>query len=476
MADFNEDIFFAPITELNNRLRSGEFTVRELTRTFCDRLEMLGPRFNALVNSTRRRAMNKAGQVDTEIGRERFRGPLQGIPYGAKDLLAATGTPTTWGAPPFAEQEFDYDATAVEKLDGAGAILTGKLAMLELCGAGGFASPAASISGPGRNPWDPARWSGGSSGGSASAVAAGLVTFALASETSGSIIVPAAHCGVTGLRPTYGYVSRYGAMPLAWTMDKIGPICRSDEDCGLVLQGISGGDSKDSSSAGKRFYYAPQFVRRFSDVTIGYSPSDFEQAAPPEQQVFQQALNTLFDIGFRVQEVELPDFPYYEVAQTIYTAEAAASFEYLIESDRVEQLIDQYQIAGLKAGLEIPAKDYFRAMRIRSLIQREMRRLFIDVSILVTPSCVDVAPLSDASFVSGESSGEGHEPLSLGLSCLNPAGNLAGLPALSIPCGFVRGLPLGLNLVGRPFYENTLIAAGREYQSRTDWHLRRPPA
>jgi len=473
MADFNEDVFFASVTEVNKRLTAGEFNARELTRAFCDRLETLGPRYNALVNSMRRRAMNKAGDVDTDIGRERFRGPLQGIPYGAKDLLSATGTPTTWGTHVLAKQEFDYDATVIRKLDGVGAILTGKLSMLELSGAGGFSAPAASATGPGRNPWDQMRWSGSSSG-SAVAVAAGLVGFALASETSDSIIAGSAYCGVTGLRPTYGYVSRYGAMPLSWTMDKIGPMCRSAEDCGLVLEEISGGDSEDTSSAGKRFYYTPQFVRRFSEISIGYSPSDFEQrAAEHTRPVFQQALETLLDIGFRVQEVALPDFPYSPVVRTICNAEAAAAFESFIDDGKVDQLIDGYQISRLKTGLEIPAKDYFRAMRIRSLIQQELRKMFVDVSILVTPSCLDIAPPVNE----GLGAGEDDESVTLprGLSCLNLAANLAGLPALSIPCGFVNGLPLGLNLVGRPFYENTLIAAGREFQNRTDWHRRRPP-
>jgi len=474
MADFTDDIFYASITELNNRVRAREFTVRELTRAFCDRLESFGPRYNALVTSTRRRAMDKAGAVDGDIGRERFRGPLQGIPYGAKDLLSVAGSPTTWGAPFLASQEFNYDATVVRKLDGTGAILTGKLAMLELGGAGGFSSPAASATGPGLNPWDSSRWTGGSSTGPAAAVAAGLVSFAIASETSGSIIVPAAYCGLTGLRPTYGYVSRYGAMTLSWTMDKIGPLCHSAEDCGLVLEEISGGDSEDTSSSGKRFYYAPQFVRRFSDITIGYSPADFEdRTAPRTRSAFRQALQTLFDMGFRVQEVELPDFPYFHVAQTIYTAEAAAAFEDFIESGQIDQMADSYQIAGLKAGLETPAKDYFRAMRIRSLIQQELRKMFAGISILLTPSCLDIAPPADGSTEPVDEE-EDPLPLSLSVSGLNPAGNLAGLPALSLPCGFVNGLPLGINLVGRPFYENTLIAVGREFQNRTDWHTRRP--
>lgn len=473
MADLTDDIFFATITELNARLKAREISARELTRAYCDRLEQLGPRYNALALSMRREAMRKAREVDEDIGRERFRGPLQGIPYGAKDLLSVAGLPTAWGAQPYREQVFDYDATVLSKLSGTGAVLIGKLAMVELAGGGGYDDPAASVTGPGLNPWNVSRWAGGSSSGSGAAVAAGLVGFALGSETSGSILTPAAFCGVTGLRPTYGYVSRYGAMPLSWTMDKIGPMCRSAEDCGLVLHEIAGGDSKDTGAGGKSFHYAPQFARKFSDITIGYAPVDLdERAAERARPVFRQALEVLLGMGFKVEEVELPDLPYGPVAGTIIDAEGSAVFESLIQSGRVDELADPSQIAGLKAGLEIPAKDYFKAMRIRSLIQQEFRKLFVGVDILVAPTRNNVAPRADQKL--GGGGGEGPEPSARGLSGLIPAGNLAGLPALSLPCGFVDELPVGICLVGRPYYENTLLAVGREYQHQTDWHRRRP--
>ncbi len=474
MAQFGEDIFFATITELNAKLKAKEFSVKELTRAFCDRLEKLGPKYNALALSLRKPALKKAGDVDDEIERERFRGPLQGIPYGAKDLLAVAGHPTTWGAKPYARQVFDHDATVIKKLDDTGAILVGKLAMVELAGGGGYKYPSASLTGPGLNPWNPSRWSGGSSSGSGAAVAAGLVVFALGSETSGSILTPSAFCGVTGLRPTYGYVSRYGAMPLSWTLDKIGPMCRSAEDCGLVLHEISGGDSNDPSSAGKRYYYFPEFARRFTDLTIGYAPVDFdewaEEAARP---VFREAFEVIRGMGFKVKEVELPDLPYGPVTGTIIDAEGAAVFEPLIQSGKVDELADEEQIAGLKAGLEIAAKDYLRAMRIRSIVQQKFRELFVSVDILVTPTRFSVAPSAHERLGGGK---KRPEPKSRGLRDLIPAGNLAGLPALSLPCGFAEGLPLGISLTGRPFYENTLLAVGQEFQKRTDWHRRRPPA
>src|SRR5574341_225552 len=245
MPEFSDDIFFSTIVELSAKLKAKEFSAVELARAFCDRLEKLGPRYNALALSLRERAIRHAKDVDDDLKRERYRGPLQGVSFAAKDLLSLAGSPTTWGAKPYAGQVFDYDATVLKKLDKAGAILTGKLAMVELAGGGGYRYASASLTGPGLNPWDRSRWSGGSSSGSGSAVAAGLVPFAIGSETWGSILTPSAYCGITGLRPTYGLVSRHGAMALSWTMDKIGPLCRSAEDCALVLRVIAGKDSND---------------------------------------------------------------------------------------------------------------------------------------------------------------------------------------------------------------------------------------
>lgn len=474
MAISGDDVFFATISELQERLKAGEFSVRELVSAFSERLEKLGPRYNALALSLRPAAIRRAQEVDGDLKRGRTRGPLQGIPYGVKDLISIAGQPTTWGARPYAGQVFDFDATVIRRLNRAGAVAIGKLAMIELAGGGGYNSAAASLTGPCLNPWDRTRWAGGSSSGSGAAVAAGLVPFALGSETSGSIITPAAFCGVTGLRPTYGYVSRYGAMALSWTMDKIGVLARSAEDCGLVLQQVSGGDSNDAASAGKSFFYAPQFVRKFSDITIGYAPADFEEFADESAKpAFREALAVVRGMGFRIREVELPDLPYGPVTGIIISAEGSAVFEPLIRSGRVEELADPEQIAGLKAGLEIPAKDYLRAMRIRSLVQQEFRRLFASVNVLVSPSRFSIAPKVDQPL--RRPGAERPPSKSRGLRDLIPAGNLAGLPALSIPCGFDQGLPLGLSLVGRPFYENTLLAIGNEFQRQTEWHRRRPP-
>src|SRR5512141_292002 len=283
------DVFYASIGEISTRLRAKEFSAVELTRAFCDRLEKIGATHNALAHSLRDTAIKKAKDVDGDLKRDRTRGPLQGIPYGAKDLLAVKNQPTEWGSRAFAGQKFDEDAYVIKKLDAAGALLIGKLPRLELAGGVGYQTAAASSTGPALNPWDRTRWAGGSSSGAGVATAAGLVTFALGSETSGSIITPSAFCGVTGLRPTYGLVSRRGAMSLAWTLDKIGPMCRSAEDCGLVLHAIAGADAEDPASARRGYAYVPQFDRKITDFTIGSAPIDFERAAPEAQAALKAA-------------------------------------------------------------------------------------------------------------------------------------------------------------------------------------------
>lgn len=473
MAELGSEIFFAGIAELNRMVRAKEATAIDLARAFGRRLENLGPRYNALALPLTERAIRQAQAVDAEIKRGRLRGALQGVPYGAKDLLSVAGQITTWGARPYAAQIFDHDATVIQKLEAAGAPLLGKLAMVELAGGPGYRYASASLTGPGLNPWDRTRWSGGSSSGSAIAVAAGLAPFAIGSETSGSILTPAAFCGVTALRPTYGLVSRYGAMPLSWTLDKLGPFCRSAEDCALVLQTIAGGDRRDPGSAGKSFYYTPQYARKLSEMRIGFAPADFsewpDESARP---ALQQALETVRGLGAAMVETKLPDLPYGPTIGAIISVDAAAVFEPLIASGKVEELADRKQIAGLRAGLEIPASVYLRAMRLRRLTQEAILKLFGDVDVLLTPARLGPAPKAGEPL---DHRPERARPKDAGLTALIPAGNLAGLPALSLPCGFADGLPVALQLAGAPFTENTLVAVGKEFQNRTDWHKRKPP-
>ncbi len=463
----NDDIFFAPITDLSARLLNKEFSAVELTRAFGERLKTLGPRYNALALPLTEVAVKRAKAVDDELRRERLRGPLQGIPFGAKDLLSFAGHRTTWGAKPYETQVLDETATVITKLDALGSLLVGKLSMIELAGGPSYRSAEASLFGPCKNPWDPARWAGGSSSGSGAAVAAGLVPFALGSETSGSILSPAAYCGVTGLRPTYGLVSRHGAMALSWTLDKIGPICRTAEDCGHVLQAISGGDSKDPGSAGKSFYYTPQYARKITDLKAGVAGAGFDWA--------EAAFGVLREAGLKTAAAKLTDFPYGPMISTIIGTEAASIFEPLITSGKVDQLQDSRQIARLKAGLEIPAKDYLKAMRIRSLVRDKFRELFYDLDVLIAPTFPSIAPKISEPFDAPATTAVGPSRPPNPLGSLIQAGNLAGLPALSVPCGFDQGMPVAIQLVGPPFSENLLLSLGREFQQRTEWHKRRPP-
>jgi aspartyl-tRNA(Asn)/glutamyl-tRNA(Gln) amidotransferase subunit A len=473
MAEIGDDVFFATIPELNAGLKDKAFSAEDLARAFARRLADLGPRYNALALPLNQEAIRRAQEVDKELKRGRFRGPLQGIPYGVKDLISYKGQPTTWGAKPFAGQVFDYNGAVVDKLDGAGAVIAGKLSTVELAGGGGYRYASASLTGPGLNPWDRSRWSGGSSSGPGAAVAAGLIPFAIGSETSGSIVTPAAFCGVTAIRPTYGLVSRYGAMALSWTLDKLGPFGRSAEDCGLILQVIAGKDGRDPGSAGKSFYYTPQYARPMKDLKIGFAPVDFnERADPAVRPAFTAALAVLKDLGVQMVETKLPDFPYGATLSTILNAEMGSIFEPLIVSGRVDELADKPQIAGLKASLETPAKDYLKAMRLRRLIQEAFSRLFGEIDVLLAPGRSAPAPRADQSLdTPGFTPPAGTAP---GFSEIVRAGNLAGLPALVLPCGFAGNLPVALQLVGVPFAENTLLAVGREFQSRTDWHKRRP--
>lgn len=473
MAQVPEEVFFESLAEIHVRLVKREFSARDLARAVCDRLERQGPRFNALALLLRDTAMSRAKDVDREISRGRVRGPLQGIPYAAKDLLAFEGHPTTWGAKPLSEQVIPRTANVLRKLSGTGAGLCGKLAMVELAGGGGYRYAAASHTGPGLNPWDRRRWAGGSSSGSGAAVAAGLVPFALGSETSGSIVTPAAFCGVTALRPTYGLVSRHGAMALSWTLDKIGPFARTAEDCGLILQAIAGGDMEDPGSARKGFRYAPQYSRPAGQLVAGFAESDFEDAADPElRPALRDALTVLRESGIKFQPAELPDLPFGAAISTIISTEGAASFRTFIESGRVDELADERQIAGLKAGLEIPAWQYLEAMRVRRQAQLEMAKLFQQVDLLVTPARMSVAP--PVAEPLDRSSGRRPARSGGGLRAIIAAGNLAGLPSLVLPCGFAGGLPVAIALTGRPFSENALLMAGAAFQKRTDWHRRRP--
>lgn len=284
----------------------------------------------------------------------------------------------------------------VERLRSSGAVLAAKLAMIELAGGGGYRYPSASLQGPARNPWNPARWSGGSSSGTGVAVAAGLVPFGIGSETSGSILGPSAYCGVTGLRPTYGLVSRYGAMALSWTMDKLGPMCRSAEDCGLVLEAITGPDPRDPASAGRAFRLNRRRRVRPPALRVGYAAEDFEQGVHASARpAMREALRAFRSLGVRLRRAVLPPLPVDAVARIVIRAEGAAAFQDLIAGPRLARLDDCRQALGLRAGLRIPAVDYLNAMRVRRLLQDALRRIFSDVDVLLAPTRAIPAPRID---------------------------------------------------------------------------------
>ena len=469
MADFA----FLTIAELGQLLRQKKTTASELAAYFLDRLERIGPRFNAVVTVTRERALDEAARADRDIRQGKWRGPLHGIPYGVKDLIATKGYPTTWGAEPYRQQKLELDATVVERLGAAGAVLVAKLAMVELAGGMGYNQANASFTGPGKTPWNPEYWSGGSSSGPGAAVAAGLVPFAIGSETSGSILTPAAYCGVTGLRPTYGLVSRHGAMALAWTMDKLGPMGRSAEDCANVLAVIAGKDPRDPSSVDRGFKLPlSQDGRggRGVRARVGIPKGADKDIQPEVAANFRTALKALEDRVEIVEDVELPDLPYGAVAGMIIAAEGASAFDDLLKDGRLSQLTAPEDRTGGYPALAVSAPDYLRALRVRRPMQRALDDFLKKFDCLAVPTRTTVASPLDKPFR------EGWPGVTGGANVIGPT-NVVGVPGVSVPNGFgVQGLPTGLSFAARAFDEAKLVMLARLYQSRTDWHTRRPPA
>jgi aspartyl-tRNA(Asn)/glutamyl-tRNA(Gln) amidotransferase subunit A len=460
------DPVFVPVRQLAGWVADRRLSPVALVESFLDRLERLGPKYNAVVTVTRERALEAARRAEREIAAGRYRGPLHGIPYGAKDLLATGGgIPTSWGAAPLRNQTFDEDATVIRKLEAAGAVLAAKLAMVELAGGAGYRQPHASFTGPGINPWDRTAWSGGSSSGSGSAVAAGLVPFAIGSETAGSILSPAGNCGVTGLRPTYGRVSRHGAMALAWTLDKVGVLGLTADDCGLVLDAIAGPDPADPSATTRPFRYdAPDSSgRRFRFASVA---GVAEASAGAMRDRFDESLAVLADIG-TIEEVALPDRPYDAAMRLILQAEATSALEDLVEDGVIAELTapeDRYLSYARDAIL---AKDYLKAVRLRAMVGREVDRLLAPYDAIVAPGRPAVATGLDEEFRPAL----GSTPRDV----IGAVGNLAGLPAVIVPNGVgERGLPTSLQFVGRAYEENAILAAARAFQARTDWHRRHP--
>lgn len=435
-----EDLAFMPVTALAALIKNRKLTSLQLTTLYLERLKRFGPALKCVVTLTEDLALRQAARADEEIAAGKYRGPLHGIPWGAKDLLSTKGIPTTWGAMPFKDQMIDIDATVVRRLDEAGAVLVAKLSM------GALAMGDVWFGGKTKNPWNPDQGSSGSSAGPGAATAAGLVGFSIGTETWGSIVSPSTRCGVTGLRPTFGRVSRYGAMALSWSMDKIGPMCRSVEDCALVFAAIQGPDGKDPSVLERPFSWDP--AREPGHIRIGYLHEAFKQS--PNRENDEAALQVLRSLGSELIPFSLPDFPV-DALSFILSAEAAAAFDELTRDNRDDLLVRQGRGAWpntFRQARFIPAVEYIQANRARTILMQEMSARMKEIDVYVAPT-------------------RGGDNLLLT--------NLTGHPTVVVPNGFdAEGGPTSICFVGNLFAEAEVLTVARAYQEATSFHRKHP--
>ena len=434
-----DDLAFYSVGELAALIKSRRITSEQLTRFHLDRLKQFGPKLECVVTLTEELALRQARRADREIAAGKYRGSLHGIPYGAKDLLATKGIKTTWGSVPYQDQVIDEDATVIKRLEEAGAVLVAKLTTGEL------AWDDIWFGGQTRNPWKLKQGSSGSSAGPAAATAAGLVPFAIGSETWGSIVSPATRCGVTGLRPTFGRVSRHGAMALSWSMDKLGPLARTVEDCALVLHAIQGPDGLDQTVCDLPFDYDARI--KLNKLRIGYLKTDFEKAKQNKEND-SATLAKLRTLGATLVPLELPtNYPISSLA-FILSVESAAAFDELIRSGKVDQLRRPSQATSWRKARFVPAVEYLQANRIRYLLIQEMASLMKQVDVFVAPSQ------------------EGDNGLLT---------NLTGHPCVVMPNGFTKeGTPTSICFIGQLFGEATLLAVAKRYQDATAFHRQHP--
>jgi aspartyl-tRNA(Asn)/glutamyl-tRNA(Gln) amidotransferase subunit A len=460
-------VAFLTVADLGRLLRLRRVSAVELTTEFLGRLERLGARYHAVVRVLREPALAEARERDAELARGKDRGPLHGIPYGVKDLVAVEGAPPEWSPPGYRTPLPRGDATVVRRLRRAGAVLCAKLAMAEFAGGVGAIPSARPCAARGRNPWDPSRWSGGSSSGPGAAVAAGLVPFAIGSETWGSIRYPAAFCGVTGLRPSFGRVSRQGMVALSATMDKLGPMARTAEDCGLVLAAVAGADPKDPSTQSRRFI--PPSMDTSRRFRLGILRGTLERTQAEVRDNFLASLELLGEVADVVRDLTLPDHPYDGLAGLVLDAEAAGSFEPLLGGRKATALTAPEDRVGDYAGTAVPAGDYIRALRLRRPAVAALDRLLGQVDAVAAPSLPTVAWPVDEPF-------DGACPEFPGGPDIAGAANLCGVPGLFLMNGTGEGgLPTGLQLTGRAHSEATLLQLGMQFQARTNFHRLRPP-
>ncbi len=461
-----DDLAFATVPQLAELIRTKKVSSLELTKMYLARMKRYGPKLLCVVTLTEDLALKQAADADNDLKRGKYRGPLHGIPWGAKDLFATRGIKTTWGAEPYRDQLIDYDATVVERLRDAGAVLVAKLSM------GALAQGPKWFGGVTRNPWAPdedRQGSSGSSAGPAAAASAGLVGFSIGTETLGSIVSPSSRCGVTGLRPTYGRVSRYGAMGLSWTMDKIGPICRGVEDCAAALDAIYGPDDRDITVGDAPFNWVPDLP--LGKLRVGYLKNEFEPSPTPgmnEQQrqqlerrkaMYKEALDALEKAGVKMTPIELPKFSVGSL-RFILSAEAATAFDDITRDGRVNQLSGQEPgdwPNTFRTSRFIPAVEYLRAQRARALLMREMDKLMSQWDVFVSP-----APGSASLLVT----------------------NLTGHPAVCVPCGFIdvpatrdtpaQHLPQAIMFTGGLYDEASPLRVALAFEQATKWHAMHP--
>lgn len=437
-----DDLAFYSVRQLGELIRTRQITSTALTRFFIARLKKYNPMLLCVVNFTEERALDEASKADAEIAAGHYRGPLHGIPYGAKDILAAQGYPTTWGSPIFKDQKIEEDAAVVRKLADAGAVLLAKMAV------GEFAWGDVWFGGMTRNPWDTAQGSSGSSAGSASAVAAGCLPFAIGTETWGSIVSPSTRCGTTGLRPTFGRVSRTGAMALSWSMDKIGPICRTVEDCALVFDAIRGPDGQDQAVRDFPFDYTPTVDLK--KLRIGYLKRDMDKDTTEDTATNRAVLETFRKMGAALHPIELPHYPISQMA-FILNAEAAAAFDEITRSNQDDRMVRQVKDAWpnyFRASHFIPAVEYIQANRMRKMVIDEMAKLMDSIDVYISPAF------------------EGDNLLLT---------NLTGHPCVVLPDGFDKtGHPLSITFMGRLYDEATLLAVAKAYQDASEFHKKHP--
>ena len=476
-----QETYFMSVRALGDAIREGRLSPVELAEGYLERCRTIGARLNAFVTLTPDLALHQAREAEAEIKAGKYRGPLHGVPYAVKDLVTVKGYPTTWGAVPYAHQSFDYNATVIERLNEAGAVLLGKAAMIELAGGLGYSSGEASLTGPARNPWNPECWTCGSSSGSGAVVAAGLAPWALGSDTRGSILCPSSWCGVSGLRPSFGRVSRYGSMAISYSMDKLGPMAHTADDCALVLSVLAGHDPRDHdsiSSTAQPFVYQETEPERNAPLRVGRLTNVYAKSDPGTDKAVDAACSVFEKAGVPVESCEFPDGPFEEAAELTILMEAASAFEHLIQSGDCKNLTDPLGKINGYASEQFSVTDYLHVQRVRAMLQRTADSMFDRYSVLISPAQPTAAqPLRAKDPDDPNEPAKTKTPRKFHLDRRAPDGvsSLCGLPAISVPCGFsAQRLPYGMQIMGRALNDAVVLKAARLYQAHTDWHLQHP--